>query len=86
MTRLLIGCKKQGESPSYSPVSSVVTPAKVIETPRIEVEQRGEGAQGKKRRLFVGTEEVAGDSMPEEFRHIRKSERIVSDNITKPMF
>ena len=75
--------KEQGEIPSDSPVSSVVTPAKVSETPRIAAEQRGEGAQGKKRRLFVGIEEVAGDSMPEEFRHIRKSERIVSEKYYK---
>ena len=71
--------KEQGEIPSDSPVSSVVTPAKVNETPRVEAEQRGEGAQGKKRRLFVGTEEEDSDSMPKEFRHIRVSERIVSD-------
>ena len=75
--------KEQGEIPSDSPVSSVVTPAKEasegIETPRIEAGQGDVGGQGKKRRLFTAPEERVGDSMPQEYRHIRESERIVSD-------
>ena len=75
--------KEQGEIPSDSPVSSVVTPVKAAskgsETPRVEAGQGDEGGQGKKRRLFIAPEERVGDHMPEQYRHIRESERMVKD-------
>ena len=76
--------REQGEIPSStSPESSPTnTPVKVaskgLETPIMEKGQVDIGAKVKKRRLFTNLEERDGDSMPEEYRHIRELERIVS--------
>ena len=65
-----------GELPlPASPNTSVDTPQKVAPPPRVEREREQQPAK-KKRKLYVDEgEDEESDTLPEQYRHIRSSER-----------
>ena len=79
--------RAEGDISSSSPESAASTPVKTVtsgkDTPKLtlELEEDVEGGEksSKRRRLFEVVEESESDPLPLEFRHLRKSERIVKD-------
>ena len=77
--------RAEGEISSGSPESAAATPVKTVpsgeNTPNLTLEEEVEGGRksSKRKRLFKVVEESDSDPLPLEFRHLRKSERIVKD-------